>query len=255
MTGITITTDCCVVGGGTAGMMLAVLLARAGVETVVLEKHADFLRDFRGDTIHPSTLEILAELGWIADFLRLPLREIRDVGVDVSGVHIPVADFSHLPVRCLFVVLMPQQGFLARQGAAIRLRRRLEAPGLIMDEGRIAGVQAQEPDHTATVRAKLVVHTTIRSGRRNLVAYEVVAMVRKGQPRKVDGCDIPAQAAFIARMFQVAALLVCYPHLLPPVISSITQPLYESFPGARPGHRCARHLISTSNVAMIPRIP
>ena len=79
-----ITTGCCVVGGGPAGMMLGVLLARAGIDTVVLEKHADFLRDFRGDTIHPSTLEIMGELGWLDAFLKLPHQEIRQVRVPSS---------------------------------------------------------------------------------------------------------------------------------------------------------------------------
>src|ERR1700730_9085299 len=103
---------CCIVGGGPAGMMLGFLLARAGVEILVLEKHADFLRDFRGDTIHPSTLELMYELGLLEEFLRRPHQEVRELGGKVAGKSIVLADFRHLPTHCKFLAFMPQWDFL-----------------------------------------------------------------------------------------------------------------------------------------------
>jgi 2-polyprenyl-6-methoxyphenol hydroxylase-like FAD-dependent oxidoreductase len=107
----TISCRCCVVVGGPAGMMLGLLLARAGVDAIVLEKHGDFLRDFRGDTIHPSTLEAMHELGLLEDFLKLPHQELRQGEVKIGDVTIPFVDFSHLPVPAKFVALMPQWDF------------------------------------------------------------------------------------------------------------------------------------------------
>jgi 2-polyprenyl-6-methoxyphenol hydroxylase-like FAD-dependent oxidoreductase len=105
-------TRCCVVGAGPAGMLCGFLLARAGIDVVVLEKHADFLRDFRGDTIHPSTLELMHELGVLEDFLRRPHQELSHIGAQVDDFTVAVADFSHLPTHCKFVGLMPQWDFL-----------------------------------------------------------------------------------------------------------------------------------------------
>src|SRR6202795_2688045 len=107
-----ISTRCCIAGGGPAGMMLGFLLARAGVEVVVLEKHADFLRDFRGDTIHPSTLELMHELGLLEDFLKRPHTEMREIAGQIGNEMIPLADFSHLPTKCKFIAFMPQWHFL-----------------------------------------------------------------------------------------------------------------------------------------------
>ncbi len=101
-------TRCCVVGGGPCGLMLGFLLARAGVDVVVLEKHADFLRDFRGDTIHPSTLELMAELGLLEEFLKLPHQEAVTIGAFFGQREYALADFRHLPTRCKFIALMPQ---------------------------------------------------------------------------------------------------------------------------------------------------
>src|SRR5437899_8872969 len=101
-----INASCCIAGGGPAGMMLGFLLARAGVEVVVLEKHADFLRDFRGDTIHPSTLELMHELGILDEFLKRPHQEVRQLSGQVGEETVVVADFSHLPTRCQFIVFM-----------------------------------------------------------------------------------------------------------------------------------------------------
>src|ERR1700686_1309870 len=108
----TLQVQCCIAGGGPAGMMLGFLLGRAGVQTVVLEKHADFLRDFRGDTVHPSTLMIMQELGLIEDFLTLPHSEIRAFSAEIGGTCVKIADFAHVPTPYKFVALMPQWDFL-----------------------------------------------------------------------------------------------------------------------------------------------
>src|ERR1700758_2274066 len=133
----TISCRCCIVGGGPAGMMLGFLLARAGVDTLVLEKHQDFFRDFRGDTIHPSTLEIMDELGLLDEFLKLPHQETRLLKGQVGDTELPMADFTHLPTRAKFLAFMPQWDFLdflARQAKryfAFRLKMSAEAVGLI----------------------------------------------------------------------------------------------------------------------------
>ncbi len=168
-----ITTRCCVVGGGPAGMILGVLLARAGVDVVVLEKHADFLRDFRGDTIHPSTLELMYELGVLGEFLRLPHERVSILRAQVSDSMIPIADFSHLPTRCKFIALMPQWdflNFLATQGSrypTFHLRQSTDVTGLIEEGDRVVGVRATGPEGEIAVRADLVVgadgrHSTVR---------------------------------------------------------------------------------------------
>src|SRR6202008_1539329 len=107
-----VTTDCCVFGGGPAGSVMGLLRARAGVEVTVLEKHADFLRDFRGDTIHPSTLEIMHELGLLDEFLKRPHQELRELAGQIGEDRVVLADFSHLPTRCRFIAFMPQWDFL-----------------------------------------------------------------------------------------------------------------------------------------------
>src|SRR5712671_4534966 len=107
-----VTTRCCIAGGGPAGMMLGYLLARAGIAVTVLEKHADFLRDFRGDTIHPSTLTVMDELGLLEDFLKRPHQKIYRAQGEIGDTRVQMADFSHLPVKCPFIAFMPQWEFL-----------------------------------------------------------------------------------------------------------------------------------------------
>jgi 2-polyprenyl-6-methoxyphenol hydroxylase-like FAD-dependent oxidoreductase len=156
-------TRCCIVGGGPAGMMLGYLLARAGVEVAVLEKHADFLRDFRGDTVHPSTMEVLHELGLLDRFLTRPHDELRAISVDVGSEHLEVADFSRLKTRCRFIAFMPQWEFLnflaeeARALPTFRLLMLTEGEGLIRQGGRVVGVKARGPDGAIDLRAGLVV--------------------------------------------------------------------------------------------------
>jgi 2-polyprenyl-6-methoxyphenol hydroxylase-like FAD-dependent oxidoreductase len=168
-----LSTRCCVVGGGPCGLMLGFLLARAGVDVVVLEKHVDFLRDFRGDTVHPSTLDVMAELGLLDDFLKLPHQKALNIGAVFMGQQYAFADFSYLPTRCKFIALMPQWdflNFLADRGKSypsFQLRMRAEAVDLIEDGGRIAGVRANTPDGTLEIRADLTVgcdgrHSTVR---------------------------------------------------------------------------------------------
>lgn len=154
-------------------MMLGFLLARAGVPVTVLEKHPDFLRDFRGDTIHPSTLDLMHELGLLDAFLKLPHSRVARLSGQVGGTTIALADFSHLPTHCKFIALMPQWDFLdflaahGRKYPAFDLRMRTEATGLIEEDGRVAGVRAKSPDGEIEVRADLTVgcdgrHSTLR---------------------------------------------------------------------------------------------
>jgi 2-polyprenyl-6-methoxyphenol hydroxylase-like FAD-dependent oxidoreductase len=169
-----VSTRCCIVGGGPCGLMLGFLLARAGVDVVVLEKHADFLRDFRGDTIHPSTLEVMAELGMLDAFLKLPHQKQVNIGAVFGDHEYAFADFSHLPTRSKFIALMPQWDFLdflAQQGKrypSFHVRMRAEAVDLIEEGGRVTGVRADTPDGPLEVRADLTVgcdgrHSTVRA--------------------------------------------------------------------------------------------
>ena len=163
MANSTITTQCCIAGGGPAGMMLGFLLARAGVQVVVLEKHADFFRDFRGDTVHPSTLELMFELGLIDEFSKLPHQKVETLTAQIGADHVQMVDFRHLPTHCKFVALMPQWDFLnflakhAQRYKTFDLRMQADATGLIEENGRIAGLIADTPGGALTIRADLVV--------------------------------------------------------------------------------------------------
>jgi 2-polyprenyl-6-methoxyphenol hydroxylase-like FAD-dependent oxidoreductase len=176
-----ISTRCCIAGGGPAGMMLGLLLARAGIDVVVLEKHGDFLRDFRGDTVHPSTLQVMHELGLLDAFLALAHSEVHALGVQIGAEFFEVADFSHLPTRCKFIALMPQWDFLdflaaeARRYPTFRLLMQTEATGLLREDDRMIGVSASGPDGSLEIRAELVIgadgrHSTLRDA----AGFEVV---------------------------------------------------------------------------------
>ena len=167
----TLSTRCVVAGGGPAGMMLGYLLARAGVDVVVLEKHGDFLRDFRGDTIHPSTLEVFRQLGLLDRFRPLLQNEIRGLDVVVSGHRLTPVDFSTLPGPCAFLGLMPQWDFLdflaaeARRYPTFHLVMQAEVTALRWEGGRVRGVTARTPDGVLEVSADLTVAADGRASR------------------------------------------------------------------------------------------
>ncbi|MGC1893634.1 MAG: FAD-dependent oxidoreductase [Pseudolabrys sp.] len=167
-------TTCCIAGGGPAGMMLGFLLARAGVSVIVIEKHAYFLRDFRGDTVHPSTLEMMYELGLLDEFLKLPHSVVKQISLQIGKDRVIVGHFEHLPVHCKFIALMPQWDFLnfiadrGRRYQTFDLRMQTEAIDLIEENGRVAGVRAKSPEGELEIRAELIVgcdsrHSTIRT--------------------------------------------------------------------------------------------
>jgi 2-polyprenyl-6-methoxyphenol hydroxylase-like FAD-dependent oxidoreductase len=155
-------------------MMLGFLLARAGVSVIVIEKHADFLRDFRGDTVHPSTLEMMYELGLLDEFLKLPHSVVKQISLQIGKDRVIVGHFEHLPVHCKFIALMPQWDFLnfiadrGRRYQTFDLRMQTEAIDLIEENGRVAGVRARSPEGELEIRAELIVgcdgrHSTIRT--------------------------------------------------------------------------------------------
>src|SRR6266536_1499508 len=156
-------TRCVIVGGGPAGMMAGYLLARAGVPVAVLEKHGDFNRDFRGDTIHPSTLELMHELGLLDEFLKLPHQEVPQLKGIFNGHLVPMTDFSRLPTHCKFIAFMPQWDFLnffaakAKRFPSFVIRMEHEVVDLIFDQERVAGVRAKTPDGDRDFRADLVI--------------------------------------------------------------------------------------------------
>lgn len=180
-------TQCCVAGGGPAGLLLGYLLARAGVEVVVLEKHADFLRDFRGDTIHPSTLTVLDDLGLLEAFLELPHQEVRELVADVYGQSVTIADFTHVAAPRPFMVLIPQWDFLdfiadqARLLPNFALHMGAKATGVIEAGTAVVGVNVQTAEGSFTVHADLVVaadgrHTTLR-GSAGLISDDLGAPI------------------------------------------------------------------------------
>lgn len=180
---------CCIVGAGPAGLMLGLLLARAGVEVTVLEKHGDFLRDFRGDTVHPSTLEVMHQLGLLDGLLKLPHTQAPRLHAEIGGKDVTLADFSRLPTKCRFIAFMPQWDFLdyvAREAARFpnfRLVMQAAATELIEEAGRIAGVRAATPDGELEIRSALIVGA---DGRNSVVRGKAGLEIKRfGSPRDV----------------------------------------------------------------------
>jgi 2-polyprenyl-6-methoxyphenol hydroxylase-like FAD-dependent oxidoreductase len=169
----TIHTRCCIAGGGPAGIMLGYLLARSGIDVIVLEKWPDFFRDFRGDTIHPSTMQVLHELGILEDFLKLPHQKTRQIHGYIGGEEIIFADFSYLKVRCPYIAFVPQWDFLnfiaeqAKRYSSFHLYMETETTDILEERGRVVGVRAKSPTGEIEIRAELIVgadgrHSTVR---------------------------------------------------------------------------------------------
>ena len=181
MTDTQLTTNCCICGGGPAGVMLGFLLARAGIEVTVLEKHADFFRDFRGDTIHPSTVELMHELGLLEAFLQVPHQEIEHLNGQFNGVDVRLADFTHLPVAKPILALMPQWdflNFLVQQAArypGFTLLHETAVNGLIKEGSRITGIKAAGPKGMIEIKANLIIGADGRSSdTRRLAGLQVI---------------------------------------------------------------------------------
>ena len=182
-------TRCAIAGGGPAGMMLGLLLARAGVAVTVLEKHADFLRDFRGDTIHPSTLEVMHELGLLEDLLRLPHQRVSQLNAQFGASSVTIADFTGLPAHCRFIAFMPQWDFLnflashATAYPTFRLMLRAEVTDIVQAGDRVTGLRAATPEGPIVLSADVVVGA---DGRTSVVRERAGLSVRDlGAPMDV----------------------------------------------------------------------
>jgi 2-polyprenyl-6-methoxyphenol hydroxylase-like FAD-dependent oxidoreductase len=182
-------TRCCIVGGGPAGMMLGYLLGRAGIDVLVLEKHGDFLRDFRGDTIHPSTLDLLYELGLLEKFLQRPHDEVRQLTGWIGDSHLRIADFTHLPTHCKFLAFMPQWDFLnffaeeAKRYPSFRLLMNTEATDLLVEDGLVTGIRAKSGQAELAIRVGL---TIAADGRHSILRQKAgLEVINLGAPMDV----------------------------------------------------------------------
>jgi 2-polyprenyl-6-methoxyphenol hydroxylase-like FAD-dependent oxidoreductase len=198
--GRTINTRCCIVGGGPAGMMLGYLLGRAGVDVVVLEKHPDFFRDFRGDTVHPSTLQVMDELGLIDGFLKLPHQRLQKMDGILGGVPIRIADLSRLKVKYPFIAFMPQWDFLnflresGKRFASLKVMMSADATDLIWSGEAVAGVKATTPEGPVDIRADLTIGC---DGRHSMVRergdyWQCAYVIAKGQYEAVRAAGLDA---------------------------------------------------------------
>lgn len=188
-------TECCIAGGGPAGIMLGYLLARQGIDVIVLEKHEDFLRDFRGDTVHPSTMQVLHELGLLDAFLQRPFQKTERIGLNAAGRHYQIVDFSHLPTAATFVAFMPQWEFLdflageARKLETFRLMMSTRADRLTVRDGRVTGVRAQSGEEALRIKAALTVACDGRDS--TLREAADMRLVDKGAPIDVLWFKLP----------------------------------------------------------------
>ena len=210
-------TGCCIAGGGPAGMMLGLLLARAGIEVLVIEKHPDFLRDFRGDTVHPSTLEVMHELGLLERLLERPHQEVRTLGWQIGDERVVIADFSHLPTHCRFIALMPQWDFLdflatcGRRYPTLQIQMETEVTDVMIDDGRVTGVIAETPRGPLEIRADLTVgadgrHSVVRE-RAKLIVENLGAPIDVLWMRLSRRADDPGQTLGYMRGGHVFVML------------------------------------------------
>jgi 2-polyprenyl-6-methoxyphenol hydroxylase-like FAD-dependent oxidoreductase len=200
----TLVTDCCIAGGGPAGMMCGYILARAGLKVSVLEKHEDFFRDFRGDTVHPSTMEALSELGLLEDFLKRPHNAFLQLSALIGETTVQVADFRYLPTKAKFMAVMPQWDFLnflresGQRYPNLDVRLKCEALDLIERDGRVVGVRAKGPEGDLDIEARLVIAADGRSsalraksGLQGVDLGAPIDVLWMRLPRKPDDANVP----------------------------------------------------------------